>query len=455
MEKSTLDIRKIYTYNIMSHGEIAQVRVSGAKEIPIIHIPPQVELFTYTNLGTVSLHYFTVHGCNTVNYICGKNTTHPTNAFDIPRTPLFKYIREFAEIYFTPEITSKRRPMTFYSGIIHCIPETRDDSSTKTKEIIHNMDADPDYPREACSNESIHPYYVTNTKIRIYDSDKNYSTFYKTVLATNKHVPTREPPLEKINKCGPLYLSEAIQLIQQHCKETYTDYETSIIQIHISGCLRITEPYDDHTNESYKTTQSLEFFDLHSVSDPKILDTPTTKVFVFILHGIKFIIKISKSKAYNYDYTLYPEKLYFDDIILGKVFKDSLYYALDNTIGLSRKNMKNLPKTLEITIPEEISIKQKDVQNFLRDYFRKQKLEVSQKVRDKSLLSPVSNINLPEVKITQTSQGRPWNRVLSEPLSLMSRIVSRFKPEANKIVKIGGKRKQRKQTRKGKKGYSV
>ena len=413
MENSTLDIRKIYTYNIMSHSKIAQVWVSDNKEIPIIPIPPQVELFTYTNLGTRSLHYFNVRGCYTVNYICGKNTKHPTNAFDIPRAPLFKYIQEFAEIYFTPEITSKRRPMTFYSGIIHCIPETRDDSLTKTKEIIHNIDADP---YEACSNESIHPYYVTNTKIRKYDSNKHYSKFYKTVLATNIHVPTREPPVEKIKKCGPLYLSEAIQLIQQHCKETYTDYETSIIQIHINGCLiLIEEPYDDHTNESYKTTQSLEFFDLHSVSDPKILDTPTTKVFVFILHGIKFIIKISKSKAYKYHY-----------IILGIFFRDSLYNALKKTIGLSRDNMKVLPKTLEITIPEDISIKQKDVQSFLLDYFRKQKLEVS--------------------------QGRHWNRVLSEPSSLMSRIVSRFKPEANKLVKIGGKRKQtRKQTRKGKK----
>lgn len=443
MEKSTLDIRKIYTYNIMSHSEIAQVWVYGVKEIPIIPIPPQVELFTYTNLGTMSLHFFNVRGCNTVNYICGKNTKHPTNAFDIPRAPLFKYIQEFAEIYFTPEITSKRRPMTFYSGIIHCIPETRDDSLTKTKEIIHNMDADPDYPGEACSNESIHPYYVTKKKKRIYDSDKNYSRFYKTVLATNKHVPTREPPVEKINKCGPLLLSEAIQLIQQHCKETYADYETSIIQIHISGCLRLTEPYDDHTNESYKTTQSLEFFDLHSVSDPKILDTPTTKVFVFILHGIKFIIKISKSKAYKYDY-----------IILEIFFKDSLYNALKKTIGLSRDNMKVLPKTLEITIPEDIDMKQKDVQNFLREYFRKKKLEVSQKVQYKSLLPSVSKINLPEVKITNISQGRPWNRVLSKPLSLISRIVSRFKPETSKIVRMGGKRKQkkqRKQTRKGKK----
>jgi hypothetical protein len=384
--------RKIYTYNINSHSGIVRVYVSGLKEIPIIHIPPQVEVFTYTELNTLANFYLNNGTCQTLNYVCGKNKEHPNYAFDIPNTPLYKYTRAFAEMYFTPETKNETTPIGFYSGIIHCIPKTRDDGSTKTKEIIHNMDADPDYPGEACSNKSIHPYYVANTKKRIYDSDKNYSTFYKTVLTTNKHVPTREPPLEKIKKCGPLYLSEAIQLIQQHCKETYTDYETSIIQIHINGCLTLMEePPDDIISNTYETTPFLEFFALNSdISDPKILDTPTTKVFVFIRHGIKFIIKISKSKTYNYDYTLYPEKLY----------ADSLRDALSNTIGLSRDNMKDLPETIEITIPDALPNTKEEIYDFLCDYFINRQFEVS---GSPSIIIPSSKLYNYDYKTTKDS----------------------------------------------------
>jgi hypothetical protein len=348
---------KIYTYFIESHGEISQIRVDGVKKFLRIMIPPKVEIFTYTKLGNVASHCNT----NTSDYVCKKKNNQTNIKFEEPTQPYFKYIRQFPEMRFEMDEPNEYNKLNFYSGIVHCIPKTRDDGSTKTKEIIHNMDADPDYPGEACSNKSIHPYYY-NTDVKGYNSDKNYSTSYKTVLATNKHLPTREPPLEKIKKCGPLYLSEAIQLIEQHCIETYTDYETSIIQIHISGCLTLTkEPYDVHTNESYKTTPSLKFFDLHSVSDPKILDTPTTKVFVFIRHGIEFIIKIEKSSN-DVDNAQFTSSLYYDIL-------DGLFYALKDTIGLSINEMKDLPETIEITIPNAHSMTSREIKTYLREYF--------------------------------------------------------------------------------------
>jgi hypothetical protein len=156
------------------------------------------------------------------------------------------------------------------------------------------------------------------------------------------------------------------------------------------------EPHDDHTKYTYETTPVLEFFDLHSdIRDPKILDTPTTKVFVFIRHGIKFLIKISKPKTYHdykkdEDYTLYLEKLY----------AESLRDALSNTIGLSRDNMKDLPETIEITIPDALPNTKEEIYDFLCDYFINRQFEVS---GSPSIIIPNSKLYYHDYKKTKDS----------------------------------------------------
>ena len=107
----------------------------------------------------------------------------------------------------------------WYTGIVHCTPE-----NWRGKKIIYNIAA---RNTQDCREESI------NSKGKPYDTNKNYDEDYKTTLAGSLPLP------DSINSCGPILLSEALQVIQQHSKRNYSD--TCLIKIYINACLSITD----------------------------------------------------------------------------------------------------------------------------------------------------------------------------------------------------------------------
>lgn len=292
METVVSDKPTIYTYYITCHGGIITLinpDIGHKPKIYTLTIPKNIELLTYTQLGLISYYY----KCREHNYVCKK---YKEETFHF-KTPVFKYTQQFPQLTLTQERAYRDKddnplPINFYSGIIHCIPESRHDS-TKKKEIIHNIDTNP---RNNCTETSIRPLYRNMASPRIYNTHEEYSEHYKVVLATSEN--KREPPLGSINKCGPILLSEAIEIIQQHCQATYPDYERSIIQIHINTCLSLMEPLVD---KGYRSVTDLTHFDtyLDTKNDPSIKDTSKIKTYSYMMLKKAFFIQVSKKESYS------------------------------------------------------------------------------------------------------------------------------------------------------------
>jgi hypothetical protein len=356
----------IYTYVINSHGEIVTTFDPDAdvEELVVfpIHIPKNIEIMTYTSLGE---SYW--EACTVINFQCNKKK----NLLLPIKTPIHKYKKRFPEIKLTPDDPTssddKIPKLPFYSGIVHCIPEGREDSSKK-KEIIHNMDADP---LKDCGDDSIFPYYsrtTTPSVKRPYYSTNKYSEDYVKVLE-KKNGNFRDFPLHKIKKCGPLVLSEAIKIIIQHCRETYKeDYSKSIIQIHLTACLVFAENPIDY-NAGMKTVNDLRYFTSNSSNiDPKIKDTSHIKTYTFTFGKKVFIIEVPKSKSKS------KSKSYTGDgiNIHENNFEKKLFSALLNALKIINiKDIDLLPDEITLSIPEGRTMEEEDIKNYILDILNK------------------------------------------------------------------------------------
>ena len=198
------------------------------KKYYAISIPKNVELYTFNNLGKCVAPLG-----GEANIICDTFPTKSRSMLVKSTTPAFKFkhkhgtTNKFPELFLTPD---KSRPVKFYSGITHCIPVKSRSSSSREKEIIYNIDAKN---TKNCECSSV----VSNSDFSPYDCDKKYSTYYKEQLAGYKYDPSA--PTTNINKCGPLLLSEALAIIQEHCKSYYSS--TCVIKVYILACLTETD----------------------------------------------------------------------------------------------------------------------------------------------------------------------------------------------------------------------
>ena len=147
--------------------------------------------------------------------------------------PAFKFshehgkINKFPELFLTPD---NELPASFYTGIIHCIPEIFRTSDAREKELIYNIDAKN---TKNCECSSI--VLIKNTTS--YDCNKKYSDDYKNQLADYKYEPNVQNA--NSNKCGPILLSEALKIIQTHCKKNYES--KCMIKIYIFACFEETD----------------------------------------------------------------------------------------------------------------------------------------------------------------------------------------------------------------------
>jgi len=226
--------KKEYNYIIGSHGAIFTSLKENEKKYMAIKIPENVELFTYTTFGKV-----VATSCRKNYFICDnleKVQAKYNNLILKIEKPTHKYKYKEGTQNIFPEamlIPDEGPILKFYSGIVHCIPHANRTSTIKGMEIIHNMDANN---AKDCADDSIRKYYKytdAEDKQKLYDTNTKYSEDYKEVIKTQGN--KREAPLDTINKCGAILLSEAIKIIQAHCEKTYGVNNT--IKIYLSFCL--------------------------------------------------------------------------------------------------------------------------------------------------------------------------------------------------------------------------
>jgi len=245
-KKSSKAKKKEYNYIIHSHGAIFTSIEGDVKKYMAIDIPKNVELFTYTTFGKA-----VATNCKKNYFICDNldkfEAKYKNSLLKIEKpTHKYKYKQGTRNIFPEVMLIPDEGPiLKFYSGIVHCIPHAHR-TSIKAMEIIHNMDANN---TKGCADDSIRKYYKyteAEDKQKLYDTNTKYSKHYKELI--EKQGKKREAPLDTINKCGAILLSEAIKIIQTHCKENYGANNT--IKIYLNFCL------DEENIEYYNRTKN-------------------------------------------------------------------------------------------------------------------------------------------------------------------------------------------------------
>ena len=214
------------TYTIIAHGTMLTSRFHRSKKYHAINIPENVELYTFGNLGNCIPAY-----TGESDFVCNIYPEKYKTTLRTGIVPAFKFtneygkINKFPELFLTPDYES---PALFYTGITHCIPEIFRTSDLREKELIYNIDAKN---TKNCECSSIALIKDSTS----YDCNKKYSDDYKNQLTDYKYNPNDE----NSNKCGPLLLSEALLIIQTHCKKNYGS--KCIIKIYVFACLVETD----------------------------------------------------------------------------------------------------------------------------------------------------------------------------------------------------------------------
>jgi hypothetical protein len=214
------------TYTIIAHGTMLTSRFHRSKKYHAINIPENVELYTFGNLGNCIPAY-----TGESDFICNIYPDKYKSTLRTSIVPAFKFtnehgkINKFPELFLTPDYES---PALFYTGITHCIPEIFRISDSREKELIYNIDAKN---TKNCECSSIALIKDSTS----YDCNKKYSDDYKNQLTDYKYNPNDE----NSNKCGPLLLSEALVIIQTHCKKNYGS--NCMIKIYVFACLVETD----------------------------------------------------------------------------------------------------------------------------------------------------------------------------------------------------------------------
>jgi hypothetical protein len=226
--------KKEYNYIIHSHGAIFTSIKENEKKYMAINIPENVELFTYATFGKII-----ATNCKKNYFICDNlekvEAKYKNALFKIEKpTHKYKYKEGTQNIFPEAMLIPDTGPiLKFYSGIVHCIPRANRTSTIKGIEIIHNMDANN---AKDCADDSIRKYYKytdAEDKRKLYDTNTKYSEDYKELIKTQGN--KREAPLDTINKCGAILLSEAIKIIKAHCEKKYGVNNT----ISIINCLSL------------------------------------------------------------------------------------------------------------------------------------------------------------------------------------------------------------------------
>ena len=216
------------TYTIIAHGTMLTSVFHRSKKYYAVNIPENVELYTFDNLGKCIPAY-----TGETDFVCNIYPEKYKRTLRAGIVPAFKFsheygkINKFPELFLTPDYET---PALFYTGITHCIPEIFRASDSREKEIIYNIDAKN---TKNCECSSIALIKDSDS----YDCNKKYSDDYKNQLTDYKYEPNVQNA--NINKCGPLLLSEALKIIQTHCRKNYES--KCMIKIYLFACFVETD----------------------------------------------------------------------------------------------------------------------------------------------------------------------------------------------------------------------
>ena len=274
MEKSPKFEEQTATYIINAHGtmltsSMLETRFTEdkyrflytveTKKYHAINIPKNVELYTFANLGNCVTAYEAE-----ADFFCNIHPDKHKLTLRKSINPAFKFSHQdgeankFPELLLTPE---RNFPVQFYTGILHCIPEAHRTSGSLGKEVIYDIGAKN---TKDCECSSI----LLKEDAQAYDCHTKYSNYYKEQLRGYKNPATNidksgpilmdkdfkfihpysnilksynNPAIKhnitkhNINKCGPILVSEALEVIQTHCNTHYKP--NCVIQIYIIACL--------------------------------------------------------------------------------------------------------------------------------------------------------------------------------------------------------------------------
>jgi hypothetical protein len=254
---------------------------------------------------------------------------------------------------------------------------------------------------KGCADDSIRKYYKyteAEDKQKLYDTNTKYSKHYKELI--EKQGKKREAPLDTINKCGAILLSEAIKIIQTHCKENYGANNT--IKIYLNFCLdeENIEQYDRTKNYFSKTNKEevieyiaqnfktpdvpsltkeeidrvyYDYLDRYSLDTESIIinDVHTTDIEEFAKNlDSDYVADIQDSFSYDYVYfnknfkliisktsthKLDASKYYKYDIVSNTHYIDLMNDVIDKLIKYLASwhiSYANLPKNITIDVRE-------------------------------------------------------------------------------------------------------
>ena len=314
-----------------------------------IDIPENVELYTYTELGQQLRCNFTA-----ADYVCKPKRSVSKTLEDVI-TPAYKYFHrpgqgqsnKFPNLFFEGEMATNAR---FYSGITHCV---NNEDGTNTSSVIYSMDAKT---ITNCNSDIIRIPGRGSSK---YDYNKKYSKWYSDIL-------------KKENKCGPILLSEAIELIQKHSTETYKTKPNIrvTIKIYIQTCLeekqveitlkdtlsgltqdsmsRMSRKKIEHYQERIKYNLKTKLMTSNIVDSKDEFSEPTTEY-----PSSKMLIKLKLDKTtFIIRKEPYSLQTRFEESKLAYFLQDCLAYAIDKyAIQYS-----SLPANVEIDLLSEIKL---------------------------------------------------------------------------------------------------
>ena len=208
-------------YNIAAHGNMFSTinnMESDERSIKFYacDIPENVEVYTYIELGVRLACTFTA-----ADFICPpKRKLEDKNKLLTVNEPIYKFTSssKFPNLFLHPDHDGYKQ---FYSGITYC---NKNNPNKANSEVIYNIDAKKSDDCDCTTIAILKDKQRHKQQDNSYDCDKKYSTYYKKLLEENRQ------------RCGPILLEEAIELILDHSKIIYPEMEVTI-KIYLHCCL--------------------------------------------------------------------------------------------------------------------------------------------------------------------------------------------------------------------------
>jgi len=348
-----------YTYIIACHGSIAITDIEDKedKNIVAIYVPKNVEIVIFDPLGQIT---FGSTSC-LKGYVC-KEYDYTLRGPNDQRKPLYKYKDCFPQLNLLGaegkgqhnyEKTYKdMKENKWIHDITHCIPEDLANPNKKKVEVIHSFSVQK-YKHDGNSCPPL---------LGKYDASEHYKKILED-YSSDMRLPSKFSNYYKIRKCGWLYLSEAIAIIQEHCEATYpTNYSKCIIEIQVEACLAVSKyPMERglRNNEHTKYKNLIEFEEHNwSNNDLQIWDTKEIKTYIFTFYKSELRISVKKIGKYDTKHRSISDKRNIDEI------QSCLNWAILSCPSATLR-LTYFPKIVIITIPDAYKKTNREIQDII------------------------------------------------------------------------------------------